>query len=115
MRNIGTAQIQIPVIALIFQDFPLRASPNELERDFLVPAPLTGILTWKDSHMSSIAKLTVSVTAQPRSAIWTKKILPALVAISLGCVLIFVMGFAETSTLHNAAHDGRHAAGFPCH
>ncbi len=65
--------------------------------------------------MSSITKLTISVTAQPLSAIWTGKIFPALVAAILGCVLIFAMGFAEMSTLHNAAHDGRHSAGFPCH
>ena len=65
--------------------------------------------------MSSITKLTVNVTAQPLSAIWTGKILPALVAAILGCVLIFTMGFAATSALHNAAHDGRHSAGFPCH
>lgn len=41
--------------------------------------------------------------------------LPALGAIALGLVLIFGAGFAGTSRLHNAAHDGRHAFAFPCH
>ena len=65
--------------------------------------------------MSSTTNFTDSVTVQPHSAIWTEKILPALVTASIGCVLIFAMGFAETSALHNAAHEGGHSAGFPCH
>lgn len=43
------------------------------------------------------------------------RILPALLAAVLGCTVIFAMGFTETPALHNAAHDGRHSAGFPCH
>jgi cobalt transporter subunit CbtB len=41
--------------------------------------------------------------------------LPALGAIALGLVLIYGVGFAQPSMLHNAAHDGRHAFSFPCH
>jgi cobalt transporter subunit CbtB len=33
----------------------------------------------------------------------------------LGSILIFGAGLAQTSTMHNAAHDTRHAIGFPCH
>jgi len=29
--------------------------------------------------------------------------------------LIYGAGFASKVELHNAAHDGRHSAGFPCH
>lgn len=43
------------------------------------------------------------------------KILPSLAAAALGVFLLFGAGFAEMSPLHNAAHDARHAAGFPCH
>lgn len=32
-----------------------------------------------------------------------------------GSFLIYGTGFAGASVLHNAAHDTRHAAGFPCH
>ena len=35
----------------------------------------------------------------------TAHLLPAMVA----------AGFAEMPQLHNAAHDGRHSAAFPCH
>jgi len=33
----------------------------------------------------------------------------------LGMTVLFVAGFANSATLHDAAHDMRHAAGFPCH
>ncbi|GAC1545599.1 MAG: CbtB domain-containing protein [Collimonas sp.] len=65
--------------------------------------------------MSSISGSLDSVAAQPGSTIWKDKILPALLAGGLGCVLIFGMGFIGISAVHNAAHDGRHSAGFPCH
>jgi len=41
--------------------------------------------------------------------------LAALFAAILGLALLFAAGFAETHVLHNAAHDARHSAGFPCH
>lgn len=39
----------------------------------------------------------------------------ALMAALLGLALLFAAGFAETDVLHNAAHDTRHSAAFPCH
>ena len=39
----------------------------------------------------------------------------ALAAILLGAFLIFGAGLAQSSALHNAAHDGRHSFAFPCH
>lgn len=38
----------------------------------------------------------------------------AVVAV-IGAFLIFVAGLAQSETLHDAAHDVRHATGFPCH
>ena len=43
------------------------------------------------------------------------KLIPALMAAGLGAVLLFGAGFASMEALHNAAHDSRHSAGFPCH
>lgn len=43
---------------------------------------------------------------------------PALAAGLLGAVLLFSAGFAQSrvpSIIHDAAHDSRHALGFPCH
>jgi cobalt transporter subunit CbtB len=33
----------------------------------------------------------------------------------LGLGVLFVVGFSPLSVAHNAAHDTRHTAGFPCH
>jgi cobalt transporter subunit CbtB len=42
-------------------------------------------------------------------------VIAAMVAITLGAASIFVIGFSHSDLLHAAAHDVRHAAGFPCH
>jgi len=36
-------------------------------------------------------------------------------ALSVGLALLFFVGFAPISAVHNAAHDTRHSAAFPCH
>lgn len=38
-----------------------------------------------------------------------------LMVAALGLGLLFVAGHAQSATLHDAAHDVRHATGFPCH
>ena len=38
----------------------------------------------------------------------------ALVAL-IGVAVISVTGHVQATTLHDAAHDVRHATGFPCH
>jgi cobalt transporter subunit CbtB len=37
------------------------------------------------------------------------------IALLLGLSMIFLVGFAPVSAVHNAAHDTRHSAAFPCH
>jgi cobalt transporter subunit CbtB len=39
----------------------------------------------------------------------------ATCAALIGLGLVWGVGFAGANLLHNAAHDARHAAGFPCH
>lgn len=38
-----------------------------------------------------------------------------VLATVLGLGLVFLSGLAHSETLHDAAHDVRHAAGYPCH
>ncbi len=45
----------------------------------------------------------------------TGTVLAAVAALLLGSFLIFGVGFAGPTSLHNAAHDGRHSFAFPCH
>lgn len=42
------------------------------------------------------------------------KLACALLCAALGSLLVYGAGFAPNARLHNAAHDARHAAGFPC-
>ena len=41
--------------------------------------------------------------------------LPAVFAIVLGLGVITLTGHVQAAALHDAAHDVRHATGFPCH
>ncbi|WP_171174671.1 CbtB domain-containing protein [Ruegeria sp. HKCCD8929] len=40
---------------------------------------------------------------------------PVLFAVVLGLGVITLTGHVQASALHDAAHDVRHATGFPCH
>jgi cobalt transporter subunit CbtB len=39
----------------------------------------------------------------------------SIVAMLLGGFIIFMIGFSHIEVVHNAAHDTRHSAAFPCH
>ena len=45
----------------------------------------------------------------------TAAVVPALLAVILGVAILWGVGLAGPSLLHNAAHDTRHAQVFPCH
>lgn len=45
----------------------------------------------------------------------SKVIITALTTITLGFAILFVVSFSHGELIHAAAHDVRHAAGFPCH
>jgi cobalt transporter subunit CbtB len=65
--------------------------------------------------MSSTPVLLDNAQTETRSEVLKNRILPAMMAGMLGLALLYAAGFAETAQLHNAAHDGRHSASFPCH
>lgn len=61
-------------------------------------------------------KSRVKVAVMPRSIAWrTEGLSSALLAATLGAVIIFGVGFVNAAAVHNAAHDTRHAVSFPCH
>ena len=41
--------------------------------------------------------------------------LPALAVLFIGFVVVYAVGLSSLPRAHNAAHDARHASGFPCH
>ena len=40
---------------------------------------------------------------------------PALGILLFGLVVLYAVGFSNLPPAHGAAHDTRHASGFPCH
>jgi cobalt transporter subunit CbtB len=53
------------------------------------------------------AGLPIQLTDQRRAA--------GIAALVIGMFLIFGVGLSHIAAAHNAAHDTRHAIGFPCH
>ncbi len=58
--------------------------------------------------MNTTASLSTGISASER-------VKAALAGLVLGSVLVFTVGFAHSSSVHNAAHDTRHTLAFPCH
>lgn len=54
----------------------------------------------------------MTTTTQTRSVL---RFAPAVFAGVLGLALISLTGHVQAAALHDAAHDVRHATGFPCH
>lgn len=56
------------------------------------------------------------MNAMTQTAAKTGTALASIVFAALvGATVIFFAGHAQSATLHDAAHDMRHATGFPCH
>jgi cobalt transporter subunit CbtB len=45
----------------------------------------------------------------------SQRAIAGLVSIFVGCSMVFMVGLSHIPAVHNAAHDTRHAIGFPCH
>ena len=54
-------------------------------------------------------------TTQRTAAKTSTGLLSVLFVALIGATVMFVAGHAQSATLHAAAHDMRHATGFPCH
>ena len=58
----------------------------------------------------------LKMTTATQNIARTESGLGAILAVALlGLGLLFVAGHAQSAVLHDAAHDVRHATGFPCH
>ena len=45
----------------------------------------------------------------------SQRLTAAVCASILGVCLVYFAGFSHIEAVHNAAHDTRHSAAFPCH
>jgi cobalt transporter subunit CbtB len=57
----------------------------------------------------------MTATTHVRSITISQRIVIGFASLFLGSTLIFGVGLAQDQRMHNAAHDTRHAIGFPCH
>jgi len=64
--------------------------------------------TLSDSRTAVLPKDRTLVSPKDRALVGT-------LALFMGLGFIFLVGFAPVSAVHNAAHDTRHSAAFPCH
>lgn len=56
--------------------------------------------------------LTQTGSTQSRTSL---RVMPMVLAMLLGLGVISLTGHVQAAALHDAAHDMRHATGFPCH
>ena len=45
----------------------------------------------------------------------SRRVAAGLAVIFVGATLLYAVGLSNLAVAHNAAHDTRHAIGFPCH
>ncbi|ONH53204.1 cobalt transporter subunit CbtB [Pseudomonas cedrina] len=59
----------------------------------------------------------ISSTSHSASSTTTlsQRLAAAIGASILGVCLVYFAGFSHIEAVHNAAHDTRHSAAFPCH
>jgi cobalt transporter subunit CbtB len=55
------------------------------------------------------------MTTKTISSAKTSSLVSVLFVALLGGAVLFIAGHAQSAALHDAAHDIRHATGFPCH
>jgi cobalt transporter subunit CbtB len=65
----------------------------------------------KENLLSTVAS---TAHAPARATVFADR-WPALAVLLLGLVIVYGVGFSPFQQAHNAAHDTRHANGFPCH
>jgi len=56
----------------------------------------------------------MTAQTQSRTGI-SANILAIAVSAFIGLAIVVLAGHAQTAAVHDAAHDMRHATGFPCH
>ncbi|KRP71589.1 CbtB-domain containing protein [Pseudomonas paralactis] len=62
--------------------------------------------------MSIISSTTPSASS---TTTLSQRLSAAIGAAILGACLVYFAGFSHIEAVHNAAHDTRHSAAFPCH
>jgi cobalt transporter subunit CbtB len=73
---------------------------------------LSGVTGIGDNKMNNEPR---AIAANPAKSTSSVTWLSIVAAGLLGLSIITIAGHVQAATLHDAAHDVRHATGFPCH
>jgi cobalt transporter subunit CbtB len=65
--------------------------------------------------MQDALKSSLATTAVPSLSVRIADRMPVIAVLVFGLVLLYGVGFSTVNAAHSAAHDTRHASGFPCH
>ncbi|MCF4996421.1 cobalt transporter [Pseudomonas syringae] len=65
--------------------------------------------------MSIISTTASTDKSSASTATLSQRLTAAIFASILGAGLVYFAGFSHIEAVHNAAHDTRHSAAFPCH
>ena len=65
--------------------------------------------------MSIISSTSSTTDTISSTSTFTQRLTAAIFASILGAGLVYFAGFSHIEAVHNAAHDTRHSAAFPCH
>lgn len=57
----------------------------------------------------------MAATTVSTSLAFSKRIVAGIACLMVGASLVYAVGLSHLAVAHNAAHDTRHAIGFPCH
>jgi len=69
----------------------------------------------KEADLTTQSQSTSHATPVVAGAERSEALIAALIAFVFGIGLVYTIGFSHPTTIHNAAHDTRHALSFPCH
>ena len=64
---------------------------------------------------SGVTVWRIEMTTKTLASSKATALMSVLFVAMIGASTVFLTGFAHSQTLHDAAHDVRHASGFPCH
>ena len=103
----------IPDIASLWDGGFRRGGKNRSGDDLTGGNPVEAAITATEFFLTMSNKTRLS--AIPVQTLDATRVAPVVMALLLGAFIILGVGFAQSSTVHNAAHDGRHSLAFPCH
>jgi cobalt transporter subunit CbtB len=63
--------------------------------------------------VSRRVKMAANIKTSSRTV--PERLLVGAITMIVGMFLLYGVGLAQDSRMHNAAHDTRHSLGFPCH